>query len=130
MGRGAGVRAAAAEDVAAVERESHRQQNERERERDRSERQQVTRLTVAAYPAEPAQGEIENAAREPVVDESHEQPGDEEPDRDHDSGPCRVVGKRRRLSGGQSQREPGQEHHGDDRVLAIVRRLPRIVAQR
>ena len=73
---------------------------------------------------------MEDAAGEPVVHDRHEQPGDKEPDRDHDSRPRRIVGERRRLHADQRQSEPGEEGDGDDRVLTVVSGLARIVAER
>ena len=125
----AGVRPAATEDVATVERETHRQQHDRERERHRGERQQVTRLPVARFRPEPVEGEIEDAAGEPVVDESDEQPGDEEPDRDHDSRPRGIVGERGRLRAEQRQCDTDEEGDRGDRVLAILGGLSTVIAQ-
>src|SRR5205085_11844352 len=92
-------------------------------------RQQVTRLPVAPLRPEPAQGEIEDAAGEPVVDEPDEQPGDEEPDRDHDPGARRIVRKGPRLRADQRERDTDEEGDRGDRVLAILRGLPRVVAE-
>ena len=129
MRSGAGVCTAGAEDVAAVEGEPHRQKHERQRERHRGKRQQVTRLPEAPSRPKPTEGEIENASREPVVDEPDQQPGDEEPDRNHDTGPRRIVRERGRLRGDQRQRHTDEEGDRRDRVLAIVGGLPRVVAK-
>ena len=51
-----------------------RQQDQRERHRHGGKAQQVTRLTVATRPTEPAQSEIEHPARQPVVDDPESRP--------------------------------------------------------
>src|SRR5438552_2517012 len=89
----------------------------------------MTRLPVAPLRPEPVEGEMEDAAGEPVVDESDEQPGDEEPDRDHYPCPRGIVGERRRLRTKQRQRDTDQEGDRGNRILAILSGLPRVVAK-
>ena len=64
------VRAAGAEDVAAVEREPHRPDDERERERRRGEGQEVSRAPVAPEAPGRAQAEVDRGAEGEVDGEA------------------------------------------------------------
>ena len=89
----------------------------------------MARLPVARPRAEPIERQVEDAAGEPVVDDGDQQTGDEQPDRDDDPLPGRIVGEVGRLRRQQRQRQAHEERDRRDHVLTVLGCLARVVAQ-
>ena len=83
----------------------------------------MARAAVASLPPEDVQRQEEHAAADPVVQGRDEDAGDEEPDRDDDSLPLRIVRERRGCPRRECQGDAREER---DRRHDLVTGLGRL----